>query len=516
MRVLLVVATFAVAAFSSAQHLSSVYNRDTGQPFKLKSAVTTSSVYGAIVKNKTVFTFENPYTSLTEASVNFSLGQGSVLDGFAYWYKNEYVKGVLMDKAKAWFIYTAITSRNRDPGIMEQVAPDTFHAQIYPLAVGYDLRVELTAVEFLKPTEEGWLLPEIPEHNGIRTQRFVNTANPYVQLAFEDGRYEVHKPRIGDVQVFTTAQRGPRGRVYVAGVVYGDTSAEQSVKLTGLRDAHIVSSEPGITSFVGWKSGTGSFPVTVRNRRVNVPVSLVTEGDETSKLWAHQMLINHTWKNRKEVLDFSMRYQVPSKYTALLAVPEEEMKLFREKAAEFEKKKKEEERQRRAWQENRNLNTRTSQGGDPEIRIAFDDCVSAHAKLPDGRVITLKSDGRGVWGGNFEIPADAPEGEYVVHVYAIRRNGEVVEKQLKYTVDRTPPKGTVEVTSVLGARVVKVRSEPGLARVVGYLGNGTEIVLKETEPGLYSAALPPSASGELLVVLFDGAHNRTELRCELR
>lgn len=515
MKRVFVAAALAVVTLSSAQHLSRVYNRDTGEAFKLKSAVTTSSVYGAIVKNKTVFTFDNPYTSLTEASVNFSLGTGSVLEGFAYWYKNEYVKGVLMDKAKARFIYTAITSRNRDPGIMEQVAPDTFHAQIYPLAVGYDLRVELTAVEFLKPTPDGWLLPEIPEHNGIRTQRFVNTANPYVQLAFEDGRYEVHKPRTGDVQVFTTAQRGPRGRVYVAGVAYTGGDEKFYVNMTGLRDPQIVSSVPGATSFVGWKTGTGSFPVTVHGKRINVPVNLVTEGDETSKLWAHQMLINHTWKNRKEVLDFSMRYQVPSKYTALLAVPEEEMKLFREKAAEFEKKKKEEERQRRAWQENRNLNTPTTQGGDPEVRISFDDCISAHAKLPDGRVIELKRTGQGIWGGNFEIPADAPEGEYIVRVYAIKRNGEVIEKELKYTVDRTPPKGKVEVVKTMGVSVVRVESEPGLARVVAYLG-GTEIVLKETRPGVYTAALPPNANGELLVVLFDGAHNRTELRCELR
>jgi hypothetical protein len=421
-----------------------------------------------------------------------------------------------MDKAKAWFIYTAITSRNRDPGIMEQVAPDTFHAQIYPLAVGYDLRVELTAVEFLKPTPDGWLLPEIPEHNGIRTQRFVNTANPYVQVAFQDGRYEVHKPRLGDVQVFTTSQRGPRGRVYVAGVVYTDEALKQDVKLTGLRDAYIVASEPGSTSFVGWKTGTGSFPVTVQSRRIDVPVNLVTEGDETSKLWAHQMLINHTWKNKKEVLDFSMRYQVPSRFTALLAVPEEEMKLFRQKAAEYEKKRKEEERQRRAWQENRNLNWKSSQGGDPEIRIAFDDCVSAHAKLPDGRVIALKPMGKGVWGGNFEIPADAPEGEYIVRIYAIKRNGEVIEKHIKYNVDRTPPKGVVEIVRVMGARVVKVESEPGLAKVVAYLGNGTEIVLKETKPGVYTAPIPPGASGDLLVALFVGAHNRTELRCELR
>jgi hypothetical protein len=507
-------AALLVAALTSAQHLSSVYNRDTGEAFKLKSAVTTSTVYGAIVKNKTVFTFENPYKSLTEASVNFSLGQGSVLDGFAYWYKNEYVKGVLMDKAKAWFIYTAITSRNRDPGIMEQVSPQSYHAQIYPLAVGYDLRVELTAVEFLIPTEQGWLLPDVPDRGDVRVQRFVNTANPYVQLAYSEGRYEVHKPRVGDVQVFTTAQRGVGGRIYVAGVAYAENAS--SLDVTGLRDPHLVQTKPGYTSFVGWTRSSRGFPISVDGKRLNVPISVVTEGDEASKLWAHQMLINHDWKSKKEVMDFSMRYQVPSKFTALLAVPQEEMELFRKKAAEYEKQKREEARRERTWPESRNLNWRSSQGGDPEIRVAFKDCMSAHAKLPDGRVISLKRTPGDFWGGNFEIPADAPEGEYVVRVFAIKRSGEIEERQLTYTVDRTAPKGKLEIAVIRGVRVVKVTAEAGLSRVIAYVGNGSEIKLTESEPGIYTAALPSNADGELLVVMFDAAHNRGELRCSLR
>jgi hypothetical protein len=507
-------AAIALAALTSAQNLSSVYNRDTGQAFELKSATTTSTVYGAIVKNKTVFTFANPYESLTEASINFSLGQGSVLDGFAYWYKNEYVKGILMDKAKAWFIYTAITSRNRDPGIMEQVSPSSYHAQIYPLAVGFDLRVELTAVEFLKPTPEGWLLPDVPEYHGIKVQRFVNTANRYVQLAYQDGRYEVHKPKLDDVQVFTTAQRGPGGRTYVAGVIYTENQPN-AVELTGLRDPHIVQTEGGETSFVGWTRAASSFPITVSGNRVQVPVNVVTEGDETSKLWAHQMLIHHRFKNRKEVLDFSMRYQVPSRFTALLAVPEEEMKLFREKAAEFERKQKEEARRRRAWEEGRRLNADKSQGGDPEIRIAFDNCVSAYAKLPDGRVIQLKPTGQNIWGGNFEIPAEAPEGNYIVRVYAMMRDGTVKTEDIRYTVDRTPPKGVLAVKKVNGVAIISVRSEPGLDRVTAYFPDGRELRLKEGEPGVYSVALPPGTQGGLLLVLMDSAHNRTELTCSL-
>ena len=114
------------------------------------------------------------------------------------------------------------------------------------------------------------------------------------------------------------------------------------------------------------------------------------------------------------------------------------------------------------------------------------------------------------------IPADAPEGEYVVRVFGIKRAGEVVEKELKYTVDRTPPRGRLEINLAKGIRLLRVLSETGLERVVAYLPGGIEIRLKESEPGCYSVAIPKSARGEMLVVMMDAAHNRAELKCSLR
>ena len=38
----------------------------------------------------------------------------------------------MYDTDEAWKIYTAVTSRGRDPGIMDRPSPQDYHAQIYP------------------------------------------------------------------------------------------------------------------------------------------------------------------------------------------------------------------------------------------------------------------------------------------------------------------------------------------------------------------------------------------------
>src|SRR4051812_27344087 len=107
MRVLAAFLFTGLVAGASAQTINNVYNRDTEGPFKLKDVKVERTVIGPIVRTSTMLTFENPYKKLTEASLWFSMPEAAALGGFAYYYGDEYVRGQLMDKAKAWFIYTA-------------------------------------------------------------------------------------------------------------------------------------------------------------------------------------------------------------------------------------------------------------------------------------------------------------------------------------------------------------------------------------------------------------------------
>ena len=443
-----VCALFASAGF--AQMLQSVHRRDNYEDFKLKSVATESQVIGPLVRNRTVYTFHNPYKALVEAVFDFSVNTGAALDGFAYWYKKDRVPGVLMDKRMAWFIYTAITSRDRDPGIMDMVSPTQFHAQIYPLAVGYDLRLELTTVDFLSPRADRFGVPQPAATSDEQVpQEWHVTGNkaPLADSTTSQGRVvAVQLPMAGLLDVQAVAQSGPGGRTFIAGIARGSINGPVP-HIAGLHDLTIFKrsddtnqassgprSQPYITGekdaymFVGWTQNSAGVTVTQSGQAVRVKPMKLGPGTVCSKLWAANQLARKTdWNKRTDVLAFSLKYQVPSSQTALLAVPKSEMKLFEKKKAEFQRqlarKSRVAKHQRRA--RHTDVNWNSNRGGDPELRIDAPEAKAVFARLPDGRVLTLRQLSDGRWGANFDVPADASEGDYVVKVTVLSKDGRV-------------------------------------------------------------------------------------------
>ncbi|MEZ5163498.1 MAG: VIT domain-containing protein [Fimbriimonadaceae bacterium] len=484
---------------------------------KLRKVEADTVIKGPLYKQTTVCTFDNPYKNLTEASLWFSLPWPSVLSGFAYWYKDEYVPGVLMDKQKAWFIYTAITSRNEDPGIMVQTSPSSYHAQIYPLAVGWDLRAQLTTVGFMEATPDGYLVPE------PNVSQISEAGVPKAHLATfkkKTPRKLVRQPDksfkvVADIKegfsVDYYAETFQDGYTYVAGVIRSDMP-EEPHWVKGLSEVYWTRPEQGITDgsvklFIGRQKGKADFHIYRQEKGKSYREAFDGSGDvalrgnDTAKLWAHQKLVQDQWRSRKAVLDFSLKYQIPSTQTALLAVPEEQMKLFREKAAEFERKKKEEERKQRNWQNNRRLNWNRSSGGDPEIRIEFVNATRVTAYFPDQREIELKPKGQNLWGGNFDIPANALEGEYVVRIVAEFADGHKEEKTLSYTVDRTAPEG--KFTHQKG--ILSINTNESVAKAIVVFADQTEEEMVAT--GDRQFQLPIGDRKIVRVILIDQAHN---------
>lgn len=515
-----------LAPASYAQMLNGVHRRDDYTEFKLKSVKTESQVIGPLVRNKTIYTFDNPYKELVEAVFDFETNRGAALDGFAYWYKTERVPGVLMDKAMAWFIYTAITSRDRDPGVMDMVSPNQFHAQIYPLAVGFDLRLELTTVDFLSPQIDRFVVPRPGVyHSGDVPQSWNVTGYraPLADANTKNGRVvAVQLPMLNMLDVQSVAQAGPEGRMFVAGIVRGGINASQP-KIGGLRDVHVMQRADSTDSkdaflFVGWTKSLTGLSVNQNGQVEGFKPRVLPLGSICSKLWAANHLAEGDWYNGKGVLAFSLKYQVPSNQTALLAVPKSEMKLFSKKRTEYLRKlaRQRREGKRRGRGRRQDLNWNQNRGGDPELRIEALDAQSVFARLPDGRVLQLRPLTDGLWGRNFEVPTDAPEGAYQVKVTVVRKDGTLREQVVTYTVDRTPPQGTAELVVEQGKLVLRVHAKADLNEVAAYLADGRKIVLKEVSPGLYEVVLSEDAAafaGLVVVVLKDAASNKTELQC---
>jgi hypothetical protein len=498
---------FALSGSATAQNVNNVYDRDTHDQFKLKQLKVYSTVLGPIVRTSARYVYDNPAKKLTEASVWFDMPQASALSGFGYYYKTEYVPGTLMDMNKAWFIYTAITSRNEDPGIMVQKSPTSFHAQIFPLAQGYDLRVHLYSVGFLVPEEGSISLPKPSGTEEVPMDWKYRKAGTKDLVPIDD-KFKLPKPA---EPVVAVAQRFKDGRTYVAGTVQTAKLAKTPTTFAGLRQAQAKVLSDKVVAFSGWIPKNKKIAIRADGVRYAFKPTPIRQGPEAAQLWAQEKLARGDFKSRDQVLAFSLKYHVPSYATALLAVPQEQMKLFRSKAAEYRKQQLEQARRDRAWKKNRQQNWNRSGGGDPEIRVAFPNAEKVYAVLPDGQILNLR-ESDGFWGTNFEIPATAQEGSYEVKIVAIKKDGSREERKIEYQVDRTAPEGKLTLKLVDGNLVIEVRAEAGLAEVAAYAKDGTKTVLKEVEPGLYRAELE-NRSIELTVILKDEASNKRELKC---
>ena len=525
MRITILILAALAASSALGQSIQSTYNRDTEVPFRLKNVKVESTVIGPFVRTSTLLTYENPFTSRTEASLTFNMPDAAALSGFAYYYGDEYVRGRLMDKAKAWFIYTAITSRGEDPGIMDQWSPTTYHCQIFPIMRGRDLRVKLYTVGFLASAGDKLTLPkpdvsQLVQSDGggaaaVNPENWnVRTVDSAPVRTDKDG-YSL--PRFED-PVRAVAQRFKDGRTYVAGIVQAPSAENSDPSFSGLNQPKYVRLDDQTVAFMGWLRHNHRIAVRHNGLRFDFKPERIFSGSESARLWAQQMLATGHWKSGTDVLRFSMKYGVPSSKTALLAVPQEEMAVYQRKAHEFERKQaearraeREAARQNRSWQGKRNQNYDATGGGDPEIRIHIPYARSVQAYLPDGRVLELFVTDD-VWRGNFEVPANAPDGDYRVRIVANLLDGRTIETHTSYTVDRTPPTGTYRLMVLDGVRYLEVHSSPNLAEVAAYLPDGSKIVLKEVSPGVYRA-LAPSVKGVLMtIVMKDRASNKGELK----
>jgi hypothetical protein len=372
--------------------------------------------------------------------------------------------------------------------------------------------VKLTSVGFLQPKDDTFVVPN-PSFDGTRYEQTVESAHPetlQVDSALTPPKNTVVYPKEGPLDMQVYAQKHRDGYTYVAGVLRTD-KPDAKLRINGIHRVYWTSPDDGSTKlFIGRRKGAGKVQIVSKDRTGTVREAKVIKanerGSDTAKLWAHQRLVQADWMNRRDVLNISLKYQIPSSQTALLAVPQEQMKLFKEKAAEYRRQQAEEARRERAWQRDRRQNWSRSSGGDPEIRVYEPQATRVYAMLPDGRSFDLTKSRGGFWGGNYDIPADAPEGEYVVKIYAVNAAAETTEQSVSYQVDRTAPTGTLRMED--GFLVLS--SEKDLAKVVVVFGDGKEENMVQVEPGLYKLAT--GARRIVKVMMIDQAHNLGEVR----
>ncbi len=533
-------------------------------PLPLRAIASHTLVLGPVARTRTTYLAENRSAGTIEADVNLHLPPDTVLTGFGYYYKGRFIPGKMYDTDEAWNIYTAVTSRGRDPGIMDRPSPQDYHAQIFPVEARHDLRVVVDFRQALTTDRAGahFALPlsisgdsavspriqadvqvagrpasEIaaPIQGEARVSRSDTAGGSDVRLA---GRW---KPKSDWIVTIARRAPGVARSVYAAlnpsrRNGYYALSISAPYRLVNPRIT--LSSRPGTNDtlptrfgtvpaysqlfLTGRYSHTGPLGVTIHSRgraplRFTVPLSrqVVPEHDNPAAgLWADKRIAalqaDHTSDHRARIVGLSKRFTVVSHYTALLAIPAEELAYYRKALAH----------------QKIGTNTRAvgGGGGDPYIAVkAPADALQVVAVFPNGDVKNLLFDTtKNLWDGRFDIPFGTPSGEYRVTVIVVHKNGARSRFALVYQYLTGGPKvGKMETLSAHPGGPFRLAvTGQGIARAVAVLPWGERMDLTETGDGGWAASgrVPadwPKGTSRITLVLLDGAHDRTEVSLDL-
>lgn len=78
-----------------------------------------------------------------EGSYLLSTSARSVVTQFTYWNGNEPIRGELFERDAATRMYDTVTRARRDPGVLEEISPDSYRYRIFPFEMGEMKRIEL-------------------------------------------------------------------------------------------------------------------------------------------------------------------------------------------------------------------------------------------------------------------------------------------------------------------------------------------------------------------------------------
>lgn len=155
-RVTILVVLWTAAVAAQAQFLIVPKGQQAGS-VSAKRVKAEMHAYGAYATIRLEMAFKTDPDWTDEVDFMVKLPENTEATAFAYWFQDEYVKAKTVDKQRALAIYEFITTRRRDPALIELVGRRQFRVRIAPVDVTKDLKVELKLV--VTPTQGALTLP---------------------------------------------------------------------------------------------------------------------------------------------------------------------------------------------------------------------------------------------------------------------------------------------------------------------------------------------------------------------
>jgi hypothetical protein len=337
-----------------------------------KSVRADVLIEGGIARTEMEIVYKNEVPHQIEADFIYALPPETLVTYFAYWFKEEKVVARIVERERAAAIYQHITSRMRDPALIEMTGKRTFRARIFPVEGNADLRVQMVMVQALPANsrgitfelpierERGHALESLDVSIRIRGGNGAVIHNNYgmpvaaegdgrvLRLVGRNFRPQKHlrvllERRARPLQAEIVAARSGGTDGFFTLCLSSDRArSNPRLEIAGIRtyDVHparLPNLKANETVLVTGRY-RGSGPATIRLRSGGETLTHEVRFDDraepnnvATKLWAAQQIerLSAVERNRERVIALSNRFNLPSKFTSWLAVPEEEMKLYR-------------------------------------------------------------------------------------------------------------------------------------------------------------------------------------------
>ena len=130
-------------------------------PVQLREVRIDSEVAAGLGETRIEMRLHNPNNRVLEGELVFPLADGQQVAGFALDIDGELRDAVPVPKQQGRQVFEAITRRQVDPGVVEQVAGNQFRLRVYPIPARGERRVRLVLRQTLPNGPDGlrWVLP---------------------------------------------------------------------------------------------------------------------------------------------------------------------------------------------------------------------------------------------------------------------------------------------------------------------------------------------------------------------
>ena len=131
---------------------------------RMTELMVTAEVNGRIVTTTYDMIFESNSSRTLEGELEFPLGDGQTVSGYALDVDGKMREGVVVDKAKARKTFENIVRRGIDPGLVEKTKGNNFKTRVYPLTKGHPRHVRITYNQEIRVSEgkQTYSLPLTP------------------------------------------------------------------------------------------------------------------------------------------------------------------------------------------------------------------------------------------------------------------------------------------------------------------------------------------------------------------